>query len=187
MPAWSRRAFLAGVSGLGAALLPAPAQATLVRGLSLPALVARSSHVVLATPGDARSVYRTIGERRLIVTETSLFLEDHVLEPRPDTRELIVCTLGGQVGDEGELVHGQATFRAGASCLLFLRRGPDASLWVQGMAQGHYPISSEQSRSLLRASPSLPTIVDWPESAVKKLVGCELNRARQLVLDARAR
>lgn len=163
------------------------AQATLVRGLSLPSLVARSSHVVLATPGDARCVYRTIGERRLIVTETSVRVEDHVLEPRTDMRELTVCTLGGHVGDEGELVHGQATFTANASCLLFLRRGPDASLWVQGMAQGHYPITSQDGRSLLRASPALPTIVDWQQSAVRKLVGSELNRARQLVLDARSR
>ncbi len=176
-----RRSVIRAAVSLSALLLPASAQATVLRGLSLRELVLQSHHVALLSGLDSRCVYVEIAGRRRIVTESCLRVDDVVSQAAPNGSELIVRTLGGKLGNEGELVHGQAEFALNQPCLAFLTRGPDESLWVTGMAQGHYPFDASASEPRLSLSPHLPTIRDWDRSAAHALAGQTVVQARRLV------
>jgi hypothetical protein len=54
-----------------------------------------------------------------------------------------------------------------------LLQAPDGLHYVNGMAQGHYPLRAR----LLTRSPDLPEILDFDSSAVKTLVGSDLGSA----------
>jgi hypothetical protein len=182
----SRRAILTSI-GIAATteLSPRVASATLVRGMSLLELVSRSRHSVLGTPLDARCFYLSIGGRRKLVTETRLRVEATLgLEP-PNETELAVRTLGGQLDGAGELIEGQAELKSGQPCVGFFERAPDGACWVTGMAQGHYPLTQSDAGLILQASPRLPTIRDWDQSAVKRLMGTRLSEAERLISEAR--
>ena len=172
---------------VGAALLPPflltqRAEATLMRGLPLRSMIAQSEHVVLLTGLDVRCLSIEIGGRPALVTETRLRVEDAFAQRVPKSAELFVRTLGGVLDGAGELVHGQAEFSRAAQCLTFLTRGPDDSLWVTGMAQGHYPLhAAKDAEPSLSASPHLPTLHDFQHSAVRALVGQNLRNARHLI------
>jgi hypothetical protein len=53
------------------------------------------------------------------------------------------------------------------------------------MAEGHYPLA--EAELILRPSPQLPTIRDWQQSAVKRLVGTRLDEARRLIAGVKSR
>lgn len=185
----ARRAFVLGSAALGALMLETrSAQATLVRGLTLQALVARSQQVIVLRPLESHSHYVTLGGRRSIVTDTRIRIEDVVAKQPPQADELLVRTLGGRVGRVGEIVHGQAELEAGGLSLAFLKQDADGAYWIMGMAQGHYPIEgvpAEQAH--LTASRNLPEIRDWDSSAVRELAGKKLAAARSAIkrVDAR--
>lgn len=184
----SRRAALASLGlGVSASLLSKRVSATLVRGMSLQELVGRSQHALMGTPLSAECLYLTIGGRRLLVTETQLRVESVLGLSPPSEGTLTVRTLGGQLAGVGELVHGQAELQVNQLCAVFFERGPDGVCWVTGMAQGHYPLARAGAAWVLRASPQLPTIRDWEQSAVKRLVGTHLSEAVRLVAEVSAR
>jgi len=177
-----RRAVLGAAASLAALLVPGRAHATLMRGLALQDLVSRSRHVLLLTGLDSQCRYLQIAGRRSIITETRVRVEDVVARATPGNAELVVRTLGGELAGEGELVHGQAEISANAACLAFLTCAPDGSLWVTGMAQGHYPLESAGASDVrLLASPHLPSIRDWERSAVRALTGQTLTDARRMI------
>ncbi len=181
----ARRTFVAGAALAPLWLLAERTQATLMGGLSLPALLAQSQHVVLLTGLSVRCITVAIAGRPAIVTETRARVEDVYAMSAPSSAEVSVRTLGGVLDGVGELVHGQAELAIGAQCLLFLTRAPDDSLWVSGMAQGHYPVVAAANSELrLAVSPRLPTLRDFEHSAVRALVGQELSRARRLISEA---
>ena len=185
MQHFGRRAFVTGVALLPPLLLAGRADATLMRGLSLRRLSAQSQHVLLLTGLQAHCVSISIAGRPAIITETRVRVEDVYAKATPNSGELVVRTLGGVLGGEGELVHGQAELALGVQCLVFLTRAEDESLWVTGMAQGHYPIAAPvSSEALLVASPHLPTLRDFEHSAVRALVGQKLTQARRLIEDS---
>ncbi len=184
----SRRAALAAMGvGAGATLLPKAASATLVRGMTLDELVARSQHAVIGTPLTTRCQYRTIGGRRMLVTETQVRVEGVLGLAAPNEGALTVRTLGGQLDGVGEIVHGQAQLEVGRLCAGFFERDADSVCWFTGMAQGHYPLAPAGAAWVLGASPQLPTIRDWERSAVKRLVGLRLSEAQRLVAETGAR
>jgi hypothetical protein len=173
----SRRGLLLGLgAGLTASSFAQQASATIVRSLSLPVLVQGSRRIVVVTALAAESHFEELGRRRRIVTDTRVRVEEGIAKSDGMDRELLVRTLGGKVGDLGELVHGQAQLRLGQPCVAFLLQGPDGLHYVNGMAQGHYPLGATSTRELLR-SPDLPEILDFDSSAVKTLVGSELGSA----------
>jgi hypothetical protein len=160
------------------------AEATLVRGLSLRALSTKSQRALVGVAFDARSHVVEVGGQRRIVTDTRLGVREVVFGGA--TSEIIVRTLGGRVDGVGELVSGQPELELGRAGVLFLFEGPEAIHHVVGMAQGHFPLLADgRGRERLSASPKLPKIADFAESAVRKLAGLELPRARSLVLEAR--
>ncbi len=184
----SRRALLAsfGVAA-GVGLVPRLGHATLVRGMTLSELVGRSQHVLVGTPLAAECRYLTIGGRRMLITETRLRVEGVLALQAPPETELVVRTLGGHLGREGELVHGQAQLTPGARCAAFFERAPDGACWVTGMAQGHYPLENADGSLVLRASPQLPTILQREHSAVKRLAGIRLEAAERAIAEVNAR
>src|SRR5437879_5825656 len=156
MPPMSRRALLTSLGlAAGCELLPRAAWATLVRGMTLEELVARSQHAVIGTPLGARCSYLSIGGRRSLVTEMRLRVEGVLALGAPPEAELTVRTLGGRLDGVGEIVHGQAEFEHGKLCLGFFERAPDGACWVTGMAQGHYPLETADAALVLHPSPQL--------------------------------
>jgi len=175
---------LLGSTSLGAALLTAPARATLLRGLSLPALVQLSQRILVLEPFDAVCRYAEIGGRKSIVTDTRVVV--HESWAAAGDAELTLRTLGGRLDSVGELVHGQPVLELGVRAVAFLTLGRDQKeWWVTGMAQGHFPLSGSAETSRLLSSRGLPEIVNLETSAVRRLVGRQLGEARELVRQAR--
>jgi hypothetical protein len=150
-----------------------------MRALSLDALVQSSRRILVVTALGSECHFEDLGRRRRIVTDTRLRVEEGLAKADGVDSEIIVRTLGGAIGELGERVHGQAQLVLGEPCVAFLLQGPDGLHYVNGMAQGHYPLQT--ARRLLAHSPDLPEILDFDSSAVKALVGSELSSARSRV------
>jgi hypothetical protein len=179
------------VGGLGLALaagiFPRVAEATISRGLTLEALSKRSEHILVGTPLASAARYEVIGGKRRIVTHTRVRVEETLARSAPADSEVLVRTLGGVLDGVGELVHGEAELVLDERSVVFLRVSGDGLHFFQGMAQGHYPLLREASRSLLRPSPKLPELLGLENTAVARLTGRDVAEARQLVLEALAR
>jgi hypothetical protein len=173
----SRRGFVLGLaSGATVGVLSGSAAATVVRAVSLPSLVESSRRIVVLTALSADSHFEEMGRRRRVVTDTRVRVEQVLAKGAASESELMVRTLGGEIGRLGERVHGQAQLVLGEPCVAFLLEGPDGIHYVNGMAQGHYPLRGRSSRQLMK-SPDLPEIIDFDSSAVKALAGSELDPA----------
>jgi hypothetical protein len=137
----SRRQVFGTLGLAGAALaLPRLASATLARAITLPELVGLSQYALVGTATDAKSRWETVGNTRRIVTYVRVEVTQPIDgRPPPDT-SLMLRTLGGQVGDIGQLVHGEARFELGAASVVFLAPDEDGVLGIAAMAQGHYPL-----------------------------------------------
>lgn len=188
----SRRQVLQGIGGVCAGTLcglsgvavPRTAWASTARAISLPQLVGLSQHALVGTPTGATSRWETVGGSRRIVTYVTVEVS-HPIDGRPpgDTA-LMVRTLGGTVGDIGQLVHGEARLELGAPSVVFLTTDVDGVLGVTAMAQGHYPLGFDSDKiARLRASPDMPSLVDVKDSAVQRLVRRTVLEAEQLVSD----
>jgi hypothetical protein len=147
-----------------------------VRALSFPALVQSSRRIVVVTALAAQSHFEDLGRRRRVVTDTRVRIEEGLAKANGMDSEVLVRTLGGTVGQLGERVHGQAQLVIGEPCVAFLLQGPDGLHYVNGMAQGHYPLRGKSELRLTRSA-DLPEIIDFDSSAVKALVGSELGAA----------
>jgi hypothetical protein len=181
MGSLSRRGLLLGVgSGALSTAFSMPASATVVRSVSLAVLAKGSRGIAIVTPLTAESHYEDLGRRRRIVTDTRVRIEESIAKAEGLDAEVLVRTLGGSVGNEGERVHGQVQWALGKPCVAFLLQGPDGVFYVNGMSQGHYPLL-ERAKRVLTTSPDLPQILDVESSAVKLLAGAELGQARQLI------
>lgn len=169
---------MAGALGL---LASRSALASLARAVPVEELVARSRHVLLAEPLDAESVWEQIGQRRHIVTYTRVRALELLAGADPKQEELMVRTLGGRIGDLGELVHGEAMLELGARGVLFVMPTHGA-LGVTAMAQGHYPLLRDTAGvERLRRSPEAAELVGEDGSAVKRLSGLQVTEARSLL------
>ncbi len=177
-----RRGFVrvatAGAVGL---LARRSALASVARAVPVEELVARSQHVLLAEPLDAESVWEQIGQRRHIVTYTRVRALELLAGADPKQEELMVRTLGGRVGELGELVHGEAMLELGMRGVLFVMPTRGA-LGVTAMAQGHYPLLRDTAGvERLRRSPEAAELVGEDGSAVKRLNGLQVTEARSLL------
>ena len=165
---------------------PRPAAASVAVLISFDELVNRSSHVLVATAGEQKSLLEDLPSGRRIVTYTRLTVERSVAGPAD--KEVWVRTLGGVVGKIGQSVSGEATFAPGARSLVFLS-AIDGQVVVTGRAQGHYPIIALKDQApTLGSSPDAgallprrgPTI-----SARERLLGVALEEAIATVKQAR--
>jgi hypothetical protein len=177
-----RRGLLGVLGATACALFRAEsAFATTARALTLAELVGRSTSVLVATSVARQCLWMEIRGSRRIVTHTRIRVEELVTGAEPDGPELIVRTLGGQVGKLGQLVEGEAELALGETGLLFGRRIDASLLTVVAMAQGHYPIKTEARERIVRAASNLPNLIGVADSAVARLSGRSLAEARGLV------
>ncbi len=182
-----RRQVLGSLLGVSVAALGArPAAATTAVALTLQQLVGQSHRVLLGTPEATSSQWESIGGSRRIVSYTRLVVDEDV--DGTGDGVCLVRTLGGAVGELGQIVHGEAQLRAGSHTLVFLRRGGGGALVVTGRAQGHFPLRADARGVVrLRPSPSLPELIGAEDGAVKRLVNRTLDEARGLVREAATR
>lgn len=178
----NRRGFVrvAAAGALGVALTR-EAQASLARAVPLEQLMGRSQHVLVGEPLDAYSVWEQLGGRKHIVTYTRVRAHELLGGADPKTDELLLRTLGGRVGELGELVHGEAVLSRGARGVLFVM--PLAGvLAVTAMAQGHYPLRRDVAGTeRLRRSPGAQELLQEQGSAVQRLTGLQVPEARSLL------
>ncbi|MBK8997714.1 MAG: hypothetical protein IPM35_18460 [Myxococcales bacterium] len=179
-----RRRFLwaigAGAAGLW--LHGRPARASIARALSLRELVRSSERALVGTALDTESRFESVGGRRRIVTYSRLRVEERLGGPG-DESELLVRTLGGKVGDVGQVVHGEALLLLGEPALVFLGPSPEGPLVVTAMAQGHYPIRADKrGERRLSPSPRLAELVG--DGAARELAGKRVAEATGLVRKA---
>jgi hypothetical protein len=182
----SRRQVLRGVGvGVAAVAWPGVAGATLARALSLPELVGYSQYALVGTATDAYSRWETVGKSRRIVTYVRVEVTQPIDgRPTPDS-SVMLRTLGGRVGDLGQLVHGEARFELDSPSVVFLNQDGDGVLGVTAMAQGHYPLRAPDGETAmrLRASPNMPSLMGMDGSAVQRLVHRTVFEAEGLVAD----
>lgn len=180
----SRRRLLHGLcAGSALACLPRLAGATLARAVSLPQLVGLSDHALVGVATGAVSRWETVGKSRRIVTYVTVQVTQPIDGRPPAEPSLILRTLGGRVGDIGQLVHGEARFELDAPTVMFLSTDLDGVLGVTAMAQGHYPLSRtvEDDEPRLLPSPDMPALMRADGSAVQQLVRRTVTEAERLV------
>jgi hypothetical protein len=161
------------------------AHATTARAVSLSDLVRRSTRIARATALDSFARSEEIGGARHIVTYSRLRIDDSIHGPSTDS-ETLVRTLGGRVGDLGEIVHGEAELALNETSLVFLMADTNGVELVTAMAQGHYPVVLDRAGiARLQLSRNLPRLVGGATSAVAELTGKPFTEARALILGAR--
>lgn len=122
------------VALLAALLVASPADASIVQGLELPELVRHADRIVLGRVLFSESFQRPDGQ---IGTWHRIGVEREIRGRAPDEREVIVETLGGQIGDVGMRVEGEPSFTVGERVLVFIRDGgPYTAFRPVGMGQG---------------------------------------------------
>jgi hypothetical protein len=183
----SRRALLAGGLTAFAHGYARPAGATLVRPVTLTELVQMSRHRIVGTPLTASSRWETLGGSARIVTYTEVRVDYPLDGGAPAASSLVVRTLGGAVGDIGQVVPGEAPLRKGATAALFLENVKADVFAVTAMAQGHYTLyADEQGTNRVRANAF--TLRGAPsEAAVIRLDGRKVVDVESLVYQEVAR
>jgi hypothetical protein len=184
----NRRSLLVGLSAAAACAAVRPARATTARALSLFELVRQSQARVVATAVDKSSTWEVVGGRKRIVTYTVLRVDGALDDRSPDTGDLAVRTLGGQVAGVGQIVHGEPALAVGERAGIFLEALGTNVFAVTAMAQGHYPVIPEAGGALrLTMSPRLPALVRTGDAAVLQLHGLTVTDARTLIAKELAR
>ncbi len=115
--------------------LPAsPANGSIVQGLELHELVAHADRIVLGRVLFSESFVRADGQ---LGTWHRIAVERELRGRARDEQEVIVETLGGQIGDIAMRVEGEPSFRVGERVLVFVRDGgPYTAFRPVGMGQG---------------------------------------------------
>lgn len=172
----------------GALPLSHLAKASVARAVTLGELVYRSRYVVVGTSVDAFSRWERIGNRSRIVTY-SLIQVDRPLDGRPpDASELRVRTLGGTVGDRGQIVHGEAAVALGERAAVFLQDAAPDVFAVTAMAQGYYPVVADASGvARLRTAIADLDLLDSADAAVHRLEGRSFDEAEAFLSEELAR
>jgi hypothetical protein len=162
------------------------AEATVARALSLTELVGKSDAVVVATPTRWSSQWVSMGGQRRMVTDTRLKITRRVFGLDATVVQLTVRTLGGRIGDLGQLVHGEASFGRGQTALVFLRRVDAVRYRVTGMAQGQFLVGPDAQGTLrLGGSPNRAHLLGGSFGPVS-FIGLDLEQAIATILEIRA-
>lgn len=144
----------AALLALVAGLMPTTnAAASSVVRLDLPSLSERAELIVVARVEKTESRFITSKSQR-IVTDVTLVAEQTVLGPQAATR-FVVRHLGGEVGDIGQLVQGEASYAVGERVVVFAAERQGA-LFAVGMAQGVLHAYEDQN-GVARVPPTFAT------------------------------
>jgi hypothetical protein len=171
---------LLGVSGV--AMFPRSAGASVARGLSLGELVYQSRHVLVGTSVDSFANWETIGNRRAIVTYNRFHVEEPLDGRNPPGAEITIRTLGGTVGELGQIFHGEAALALHERAAVFIHDLAPELYVVTAMAQGHYPLRAD-ARGTHRLHSNFDAVVITGEAnaAMHRLNGRTTSEATDLV------
>ncbi len=123
---------------LGAVALSGNARASVSVAETWEALLHDSSAVAVVTALDSHAVW----EGGRIYTYTHVHVDRSVAGELPAGAETYVRTMGGEVGDIGQRVEGEAVLPVGSSSLVFAHRGPPGAYVVTARAQGQFPVEA---------------------------------------------
>jgi len=119
-----------------------PADGSVVQALELQELVAHTDRIVLGRVLFSESFRRPDGQ---LGTWHRIAVERELRGSAPDEQEVIVETLGGQIGDIAMRVEGEPTFTVGERVLVFMRDGgPYTAFRPVGMGQGVMRVRTER-------------------------------------------
>jgi hypothetical protein len=119
-----------------------PANASIVQGLELQELVAHADRIVLGRVLFSESFQRPDGQ---LGTWHRIEVERELRGHAPDEQEVMLETLGGQIGDLAMRVEGEPSFTVGERVLVFMRDGgPYTAFRPVGMGQGVMRVRTEQ-------------------------------------------
>jgi hypothetical protein len=119
------------------------AHASVSIAVTFDALVRESSSVAVVTPVEQKAVW----EGGRIYTYTRVHADTPVAGEALAGGEAWVRTLGGVVGDLGQMVDGEPVLTVGRPSLLFLRPGNPGTLEVTARAQGQFPVTLDETRA----------------------------------------
>ena len=127
---------------LTVALVASPAQGSIVQGLDLQELVAYADRIIVGRVLFSESFQRPDGQ---LGTWHRIAVEREIRRGAPDEQEVIVETLGGQMGVVAIRVEGEPSFEVGERVIVFMRDGgPYTAFRPVGMGQGVMRIRREQ-------------------------------------------
>lgn len=180
-----RRTLLLGLSASTLTCLwPGAARAGAATPASLRELLEHSQFALVGTPRQADSQWEGRDKARRIVTYSRVEVQQPIDGRHPDDSSLTVRTLGGRVGDVGQIVHGEAELELNQAAVFFLASYESGLFAVTAMAQGHYPLF-EDSEGIRRLQTS-PRLSDFlhkdPNSAASRLRGHTLLDTERMVL-----
>lgn len=193
------RRFFAFTLLLGAALALATlttgsVRASTLLAIDLPQLVKMSDYIVLAKAESRKS--RKQESSGLIVTDVRLRVQSALKGATKPGEALTATLLGGEIGDVGLHVSGEANIPDGRGVIVFLRRASNGELNVSGMAQGVLSITGQGGSAMVvpsthdaalvqqddkgRLQPSEPQALPGPQplaavlAEIRRLAGTEL-------------
>lgn len=134
---WAPLALTASLSTAVLAFDVAPARASLVQALDLPAIVERAEHVAVVDVQSVDAAWDESHER--ILTTIDLTVVEAWKGTMAPAMHIKVVQPGGTVGDITMKVFGLTQFTPGERALVFLRGTPTGAS-VVGMAQGKRPL-----------------------------------------------
>ncbi len=123
----------------GLALRPSDAAASVSIAVTWDALLRESAMAAVATPVETTAIW----ENGRIYTYTRVRIDRVMAGTMATGEEAWVRTMGGIVGNIGQLVEGEAVLGAGRSSLLFLHPGPIGAFEVTARGQGQFPIVTD--------------------------------------------
>jgi hypothetical protein len=162
----TRRRFLGGIAAAMATALPRPSAASVARAVTVAELLSESRHVVLGAAVDSYAQWERIGQRKCIVTYSVFQVEQSLGAVAPETTELMIRTLGGSVGDVGQIFHGEAVVALHERATVFVNDVARDLFAVTAMAQGHYAVRPDDAGThRLRAAFDAVELVDRVDAA----------------------
>ena len=167
---------------------PNAAEGSIVQALALDELVAQSDRIVVGEVVFAEAFIRADGT---IATWYRVRVEQNLRGDPEDTNEVIVETMGGQIGDIGMRVEGEPSFSVGERTMIFMRDGGDATFRPVGMGQGvmrirlegrvEQVLPSRQGMMLVRRNARGALVKSNGPLVGKERLGTFLTRVRDIV------
>lgn len=132
---------------LAALLLASPADGSIVQALDLDDLVVQSDEILLGRVVLSESFRRANGT---LGTWHRIIVERDVRHGASAEREVIIETLGGQLGDLAMRVEGEPSFSVGERVVVFVRQDGGYALRPVGMGQGVMRVRTEEGVDTVR-------------------------------------
>lgn len=136
---WAKLALLCGAGLVPSLYALRPAPASVLTKLSLGEMAGRADRALVGTVEEVRS--RLLGDGGYIVTEVRIRCTRELLGV-PSGTVFTVTHLGGEVGEIGQKVFGEASYQVGQEVLV-LAEERGGAFFAVGMAQGALHIERE--------------------------------------------